>query len=176
MWLLESIVLIFLFFTVSGSRRSYYILPIIPFCALLTAIYCNSQKKDRFKQYVAAFQLTLFIFISFIEITHPLNIPVITNHTGFVPPENFSMYTMVTGVLALAVMSGIKPFQQSMLGCLIGTDRNQARSIAGAVILMGGFFCFQQNSLDAYGRCFLTKQIFRHGFPLLAGFSSWHNG
>ncbi len=32
-----SILLIFLFFTLSGSRRSYYILPILPFCAILTS-------------------------------------------------------------------------------------------------------------------------------------------
>ena len=41
-WLLIDIVVIFCFFTLSGSRRSYYILPILPFCALLTgqAIIC----------------------------------------------------------------------------------------------------------------------------------------
>ena len=38
-WLLEAILLVFLFFTLSGSRRWYYILPIVPFCTLLMADY-----------------------------------------------------------------------------------------------------------------------------------------
>ncbi len=38
-WLLEAILLVFLFFTLSGSRRWYYILPIVPFCSLLMAVY-----------------------------------------------------------------------------------------------------------------------------------------
>ena len=46
--LLESIALIFLFFTLSGSRRWYYILPIAPFCMMLTAAYLTqvSQASD----------------------------------------------------------------------------------------------------------------------------------
>jgi len=38
-WLLEAILLVFVFFTLSGSRRWYYILPIVPFCSLLMATY-----------------------------------------------------------------------------------------------------------------------------------------
>lgn len=38
-WLLEASLLVFLFFTLSGSRRWYYILPIVPFCSLLMADY-----------------------------------------------------------------------------------------------------------------------------------------
>ncbi len=36
-WLALALGLIFLFFTASGSRRSYYILPILPFCAIFCA-------------------------------------------------------------------------------------------------------------------------------------------
>lgn len=36
-WMVWSLLLIFLFFTFSGSRRSYYVLPIVPFAILLTA-------------------------------------------------------------------------------------------------------------------------------------------
>jgi len=37
-WLVSTIMLLFFFFTLSGSRRSYYVLPIIPFAQLLAAI------------------------------------------------------------------------------------------------------------------------------------------
>ncbi|MBE7446956.1 MAG: hypothetical protein HS132_17750 [Planctomycetia bacterium] len=46
-WLIKVIALIFVFFTLSGSRRSYYILPIIPFCALLTAVILTRMKEFR---------------------------------------------------------------------------------------------------------------------------------
>jgi 4-amino-4-deoxy-L-arabinose transferase-like glycosyltransferase len=36
-WLCWSVLLLFLFFTVSGSRRNYYILPLVPFAILITA-------------------------------------------------------------------------------------------------------------------------------------------
>jgi hypothetical protein len=36
-WLIWSTVLLFVFFTLSGSRRNYYVLPIVPFALLLTA-------------------------------------------------------------------------------------------------------------------------------------------
>ena len=38
-WLIQSIVLVILFFSLSGSRRSYYLLPILPLCALLMAVF-----------------------------------------------------------------------------------------------------------------------------------------
>ncbi|MEN6617305.1 MAG: glycosyltransferase family 39 protein [Syntrophorhabdus sp.] len=34
-WIVTATIAIFLFFTISGSRRSYYILPIVPACALI---------------------------------------------------------------------------------------------------------------------------------------------
>jgi len=38
-WLIQAILIIFVFFTLSGSRRNYYILPILPFCTLLMAVF-----------------------------------------------------------------------------------------------------------------------------------------
>lgn len=43
-WLSWVIILIFLVLTASGSRRSYYILPIVPFALLLTANWLNQVK------------------------------------------------------------------------------------------------------------------------------------
>ncbi len=49
-WNVLSLVLIFVFFSLSGSRRSYYVLPIVPFAVLLTADWIfavNSNKALR---------------------------------------------------------------------------------------------------------------------------------
>jgi len=41
-WMVWSLFLLFLFFTVSGSRRSYYVLPMVPFAILLTADWLST--------------------------------------------------------------------------------------------------------------------------------------
>lgn len=46
-WLLVSIAVIFLVFSVSESKRIYYILPILPFCAVLTARFMQENIAGR---------------------------------------------------------------------------------------------------------------------------------
>jgi len=41
-WMTWSTLLIFIFFTLSGSRRSYYILPLVPFATLVTAEWVSA--------------------------------------------------------------------------------------------------------------------------------------
>jgi 4-amino-4-deoxy-L-arabinose transferase-like glycosyltransferase len=41
-WMAWSTLLVFLFFTLSGSRRSYYVLPLVPFAILMTADWVTS--------------------------------------------------------------------------------------------------------------------------------------
>lgn len=72
-WLLEAILLIFLFFTLSGSRRWYYILPIMPFCMILGAAYMSEASQDAWRRramiatvsvlLVTALLLLLFPFV-----------------------------------------------------------------------------------------------------------------
>jgi 4-amino-4-deoxy-L-arabinose transferase-like glycosyltransferase len=44
-WMLWSVVILFLFMTLSGSRRNYYVLPLVPFAILLTADWILQQQK-----------------------------------------------------------------------------------------------------------------------------------
>jgi 4-amino-4-deoxy-L-arabinose transferase-like glycosyltransferase len=70
-WIVFSTLLLFLFFTLSGSRRSYYVLPIIPFAILLTADWILSSKSlVLWAGRVAILFFTLF-FINF-NIAQPL--------------------------------------------------------------------------------------------------------
>lgn len=41
-WLFKALLVLFLFLTLSGSRRSYYVLPLVPFVILLTAHWLKS--------------------------------------------------------------------------------------------------------------------------------------
>ena len=47
LWLFASMVFIFVLFSVSRSRRSYYILPIVPWCILFTAVWFSESVESR---------------------------------------------------------------------------------------------------------------------------------
>lgn len=49
-WLLDALALVFVFFTLSGSRRWYYILPIMPFCMMLIAAYLGELGTHRWRR------------------------------------------------------------------------------------------------------------------------------
>lgn len=58
-WLLEALALVFLFFTLSGSRRWYYILPIMPFCMILIAAYLAEAGEQRWRRPAAIATLSM---------------------------------------------------------------------------------------------------------------------
>ncbi len=65
-WMVWVIILLFLFFTLSGSRRNYYILPVVPFAILFTAdwILSGSKKLNDWAGRMVVLFFVLF-FISF---------------------------------------------------------------------------------------------------------------
>jgi len=67
-WMVWSVALLFLFFTLSGSRRNYYVLPIVPFAILFTADWilagAETLKRNRWAGRMAMTFFVLF-FISF---------------------------------------------------------------------------------------------------------------
>jgi 4-amino-4-deoxy-L-arabinose transferase-like glycosyltransferase len=67
-WIIYSTALLFLFFTFSGSRRSYYVLPILPFAILLTADWILSGpaaiKRSQWAGRIAIISFILF-FLNF---------------------------------------------------------------------------------------------------------------
>lgn len=71
-WIVWAVLLLFLFFTLSGSRRSYYVLPMVPFAILLTADWLTgvSQKLQFFLGKMAVFFFVVLV-INF-NIAQPL--------------------------------------------------------------------------------------------------------
>jgi 4-amino-4-deoxy-L-arabinose transferase-like glycosyltransferase len=66
-WLWWSTLLIFIFLTVSGSRRSYYVLPLIPFAILITAEWMvyQTQKNHKFKVLIK-WLIASFVLVNFV--------------------------------------------------------------------------------------------------------------
>jgi 4-amino-4-deoxy-L-arabinose transferase-like glycosyltransferase len=69
------LLLLFIFFTVSGSRRNYYVLPLVPFAILMTANWILSGADALAKRYVWAGRTALsFLVIMFLafDVVQPL--------------------------------------------------------------------------------------------------------
>lgn len=62
-WLVWAVLLLFLFFTLSGSRRNYYVLPMVPFAILMTADWVATNYNELNKSLIWAGRLTLSFFV-----------------------------------------------------------------------------------------------------------------
>jgi 4-amino-4-deoxy-L-arabinose transferase-like glycosyltransferase len=148
-WLTIATIFIFLFFTVSGSRRAYYILPIIPFCALIASLYFTMQKEEKWNRWVLGIQMWVFVVIMATEILSPAVWPVIKVHIGFIAPKRLVFATALLGFIALEplVLERVYP---GLLARVIATEKQLTPSIVMAVIIVGGFFAWQHHLFDTY--------------------------
>lgn len=62
-WIVWAVLALFMFFTLSGSRRSYYILPLVPFALLMTADWILSGKALMTKRYIWAGRVAALFFV-----------------------------------------------------------------------------------------------------------------
>jgi 4-amino-4-deoxy-L-arabinose transferase-like glycosyltransferase len=148
-WLTITTTFIFLFFTVSGSRRTYYILPIIPFCALIASLYLMMQKKEKWNRVVLGIQMLVLVVIIAAEILSPAVWPVIKVRIGFIAPKELVFATVLIGFIAMAplVLERVYP---GLLARVIATEKQLTLSLVMAVIIVGGFFVWQYRIFDTY--------------------------
>lgn len=70
-WIVWSVLILFVFFTLSGSRRNYYVLPLVPFAILLTADWITeAANRVRVAAWTALVAFAL-LFINF-DVIQPL--------------------------------------------------------------------------------------------------------
>jgi 4-amino-4-deoxy-L-arabinose transferase-like glycosyltransferase len=150
-WLLKAIVLIFLFFTASGSRRSYYILPILPFCALVTSAFIIHLKEswaDKFQRVGMNIQKILLMGLIVAELMVPVVFMILKSAKGFPLSFSLNIISLVTGGTAL--LTGLVVYKYNVLTRLCPENRLLISLIAIAGITLGGFFCWQNNILDGF--------------------------
>jgi len=148
-WLAEALILVFCFFLFSGSRRSYYILPMLPLCALLTAVFFEAHGTGPWKRLGVGLQGGLLILLASLEILSPAIWTFVKTRTDFVPPDGLRLLTLGIGLLAL-VPWVLRRAAPNLLATLTGTDNKLAPLIVTGAILMGGLFGWQQQSLEIY--------------------------
>lgn len=162
-WLIEATVLVFAFFTASGSRRGYYILPILPFCALAGAIFIHEANNERWKKIAYIIQTVVLGIAIVIYLCSPAIWPLLEGRMGFIAPRGLRVATFALGVLAVLGWALFKWKRVALARVGFLPEKFAALAIC-AVVLLGGFFCWQQQSLEKYrtGRKFantLREQI-----------------
>ncbi|MGE5293996.1 MAG: ArnT family glycosyltransferase, partial [Solirubrobacterales bacterium] len=100
-WLSLSILLVFLFFTLSGSRRSYYILPILPFVAIQISRFFDGAGDDKWTRLAFAVQAWLLGAVAIFEILSVAIWPLLKNRIGFVASRDLVLVTPILGLLAI---------------------------------------------------------------------------
>jgi 4-amino-4-deoxy-L-arabinose transferase-like glycosyltransferase len=148
-WLIQAIAIIFAFFTFSGSRRNYYILPILPFCMLLMAVFLVEFPKEivgRHRERGLLIQKQILVVAAVLEAAlGPLIVLAFKNKRGWEFPSILGwsclvigFATLLTGVLTNKIISKILRDRQLKTIWV---------SIPMAVVLMGGFYAWQFNIL-----------------------------
>lgn len=150
-WLVRAIILMFLFFTVSGSRRSYYILPILPFCSLLMAVFVGRLRQAKlsgFRRRALDFQKATFTGLIAFELAIPLILIISKRVIDFEAPLSFYVAGLVVGLIA-ALTARICTRIARKSTPAEGMDEALWPQIAVALVLLAGYFCWQENILEA---------------------------
>jgi 4-amino-4-deoxy-L-arabinose transferase-like glycosyltransferase len=149
-WLIQAIVIIFAFFTFSGSRRNYYILPILPFCMLFMAVFLAEFSQEivgRHRERGLLIQKRVLVITAILEAAlGPLIVWILINNRGWELPDLFGISCLIIGVAALLMGILTDKVIDKMLRC--GQFKTIWVSIVMAIVLMGGFFAWQYNILE----------------------------
>ncbi|NDY42938.1 hypothetical protein G3N55_08800 [Dissulfurirhabdus thermomarina] len=146
-WVFLALVLVFCFFTASGSRRSYYILPALPFAALWMAAGFEHPAAvfGRWAGAALRVQGGFLALAGLAALAAAAATPLWERRLGFVPPPGLA--ALVAGMgLAAAAAGAAAAFSSRRLG-----PGGRARAaVAAAAVLMGGYFLGCLGLLEPY--------------------------
>lgn len=139
-WVGWAILLIFTVFTVSSSRRSYYILPILPFCALLVAALMTGATRRRFVSVALRWTTTGLLCSAAVAGAVAVAAWPVGKVYGIEVPPGLVGLTLAQVVAAWLVWNR----------CDRASRPSASVTIALAVILLGGYFTMQYPILDRF--------------------------
>ncbi len=146
-WLLESIILVFIFFTLSGSRRWYYILPIMPLCLMQLAVYLtgNEAQNQRLRS-VATVATTGLLMLFALALA---GLPAIAWFKEIALPGGIA----VAAALALfgsIGLWGLQRWQREKLDALTGQHNLPSAQLLTATLSMVLLFGIVLPALDSF--------------------------
>jgi len=152
-WPARAMMLTFVFYTLSGSRRSYYILPILPFCALwISAFLCRQDEPGSripWKRWGLATTEAAFLVLAVGAMMSPLVRPWIESRTGFIPPAGLQAGLILCGAFCFGVWA-LSRRKKDFWSRLTGLNQGLAPLGVMAVAVLGAYFCWQQGVLEVY--------------------------
>jgi 4-amino-4-deoxy-L-arabinose transferase-like glycosyltransferase len=150
-WLIQAILIIFAFFTLSGSRRSYYILPVLPFCTLLMAVFLVELRQEIVKAHRDRglwIQKHILVVVAVLELVFgPVAVWFLISRKGWELPSLLGWSLLFVGLAALLVGAVVHKVARKLLRG--GQLQTIWTLILMAGILQGGFFAWQYNILDS---------------------------
>jgi len=149
-WLAEASILVFVLFSASGSRRWYYILPLLPFCAIMTSLFLAEVNRMKWQTFIIALMRKLVFIAAALGLVALPVIPLWSRVVNFPPPLALLLSAPLIGAIALLIMFMDKRGKRETLEKLSGIPGEVAGIILAGTVLVGGFFCVQLPSLDIY--------------------------
>jgi 4-amino-4-deoxy-L-arabinose transferase-like glycosyltransferase len=147
-WLLWSIALVFAFFTASGSRRSYYVLPILPFCVLLVANSLAGEGRSRLADVALRWTGLALAACGGASVVAAFVAPVAGWFGGVTVPPALTAATLALGAGTVALWR--RRERLARVADAFGLPPNALAPIALAAVLLGGYFAVQGTLLDRF--------------------------
>ena len=143
-WLAWATLIIFALFSAINSHRWYYILPIMPFCALLTAHFLCSSLEAKWEKVIIETVRWIIVVVAIIEAISIVFISVWKQlYADLDLPWMLLISTPVLGVITLLVMFIDERGDRQQIEQFTGMPKLVGGIILGGTILMCGLFCFQ---------------------------------
>ncbi len=142
-WLAWATLIIFIIFSATNSRRWYYILPIMPFCSLLTARFLCSYSREKWEKIIIETVRWVIVGVAIIEAISIVFASLWLQLFDIDLPWMLLLSTPVFGILTLLIMFIDERGDRLQLKKLTGMPAPFAGIILGGTILMCGLFSFQ---------------------------------
>ncbi|QSH40297.1 glycosyltransferase family 39 protein [Lentisphaerota bacterium ZTH] len=150
-WLTYASILIFILFSASGSRRWYYILPIMPFLVLIISRFLNSVDNHlRWESMTIEIMRWVVITAASLETISIILLPLWSCLLRIRPPWFTLASAPVLGVLTLTLMFLDERHDKRWLQSITGMPGKFAAILLGGTIITCGFFVVQWPSLDMF--------------------------
>ncbi len=147
-WTMEASLLVLMFFMASGSRRDYYILPLLPFCALLCARFLVSVTAAKPRRVAIDLQTKIVLVLAVGGVIAAATLPFVKGRLPIPFPTEFFAGLAAFSLLAI-VPWVLHRHRAALLEQLSGIKGDVAVPLLGAATLMCGYLCFQHVNLDS---------------------------
>jgi 4-amino-4-deoxy-L-arabinose transferase-like glycosyltransferase len=148
-WLAWAGIVIFVFFTLSGSRRSYYILPVLPLATLAVGViwaHAKDARLEALRWHARNVQAAILVGAVVLTLAGPLLAGLIAPRYNFSVTHELNVSMVAIGIAA-AILSLLA---YALSRRIVAAHRPLWTMFTTGAVLLGGFFCWQQGLLEAY--------------------------